>query len=340
MSSTRWWIAAAAIGCAGIASVGTLQAQDASDIEVLYGIKEPDPGNSKTKGEAPQIAATVIGGPSLPPDKYVLVDTSVKPPVEIKATSKRAYHQGSETLALAIVMLGWEQWIGNDGYRPKDDPTRVKGVLNPLRAAFDKVSWKTTVPPGSVGMVITYSTTAQIRAPLGPLEKLGAALGTQKDYKDTVGFEMVKSIELALAELKKVSHPQKALILLTDGTDTNEQAAVGALANLRKQAQQERVRTFAIVYKAADSAPGGVVSRLTKQVSTVTTTENLGTALRAALASIADRHYLTFPGYQKGAKVGLAWDGKPHDLMLRIGKTETEPSSVLLMPAWTPPAGR
>src|SRR5690349_24281 len=99
MSSARWmaviamgWVAAAA-------------AQSAADVEVEYTIKAPDPGNPKTKGDAPQIEATVIGAPTLPLDKLVLVDRSARPPVQIKAASRRAFNKGPDTLAVAIVML-------------------------------------------------------------------------------------------------------------------------------------------------------------------------------------------------------------------------------------------
>ncbi len=59
-------------------------------------------------------------------------------------------------------------------------------------------------------MVITYATKAEIKLPMGPLDRLsGAALGTQKDYMSTTGLELVKGIEPALAELKKVSNPRQ-----------------------------------------------------------------------------------------------------------------------------------
>ena len=106
----------------------------------------------------------------------------------------------------------------------KDDLALEKGVLNALRAGLDKIDYKALAPPGSLGMVITFADRAQIRVPMGPLDKLrGAALGTQKDYADTRGVELVKGIELALAELRKVKNPVKALI---DGQPTEPQTLV------------------------------------------------------------------------------------------------------------------
>src|SRR5262249_57340996 len=85
-----------------------------SNIEVMLTVKPPDRNNPKTKDDAPQIEATVIGGPNLPVDKFTLREDSAKQPVEIKPTQKRDYTQGTEKLAIAIVMNGWEIWIGND----------------------------------------------------------------------------------------------------------------------------------------------------------------------------------------------------------------------------------
>jgi hypothetical protein len=314
---------------------GASTARADGEVEVQFLIKPADPTNPKTKGDAPQIEATIIGAPNLTPDKFILVDKSAKPPVEIKAVSKRNFNQGTETLAVAIVMLGWEMWIGNTTFRPEGDLTREKGVLVDLQAALDKLNFKEAGPPGSVGMVITYADTAVIRVPMGPLGNLsGSALGTQKDYKDTKGYELVKGIELALAELRKVQNPRKVLIVVCDGNDTNNDAAKGQLQVLKTQARNDRVQTFAIVYKAADSEPNNVILSMIQQTSTVTTPENIATAIQSILARMADRQYLTFPGYNKETKIGLKWDGKPHDLAVKIDKEETEPQQVTLAPTW------
>lgn len=333
MSSTRWWMTIAAISCASLALARPAQA-GGGDIEVLFTVKPPD---AKAKGDAPQIEATVIGAPNLTADKFFLVDKSAKPPIQIKASSRLPFNKGTDTLAVAIVMQGWEMWIGNDTYRPKDDQTRTKGVLVPLAAALDKLGLKDAGPAGSVGMVITYADRAKIRVPMGPLAKLtGAALGTQKDYKNTVGLELVKSIELALAELHKVTNPRKVLIVISDGEDTNMDTAKAQLLLLKKAAATDRVQAFGIVYKAADSGPNNVLPSLTQQVSTVTTVDNIAVSLKAIFDRIADRQYLTFPGFDKAAKQGLTWDGKPHELAIKIETTETDPQSVVLAPKWAP----
>ena len=178
---------------------------DASNIEVRMEVKPPDRNNPKTKDDAPQIEATVIGAPNLPGDKFTLREDGAKQPVELKPTSKREYTQGTEKLAIAIVMNGWEIWIGNDDVLPEGDPSRFPGVLKSLEAALDKVQFKDAGPAGSLGTVITYADSATVRIPMGPLDKItGSQLGTQKDYFGTQGVELVKGVDLGLTELHKV----------------------------------------------------------------------------------------------------------------------------------------
>jgi hypothetical protein len=80
----------------------------ADGIEVLFQPPRlPDQTTEKGKEDVPYIDVTVIGAPNAPMDKFVLVDKSSKTPIEIKASVKRDYKQGTETLAIAIVMNGW-----------------------------------------------------------------------------------------------------------------------------------------------------------------------------------------------------------------------------------------
>jgi hypothetical protein len=310
------------------------------DIKVQYTIIPPDPKNPETRGDAPRIEVRVIGAPNLTANKFVLVDKSVRPPFEMKASSRRGFLQGSETLAVAIVMLGWEPWIGNTSYRDESDKTRVGGVLAPLQAALDRLNFKDAGPPGSVGMVITYSEEANIKLPMGPIERLsGGALGTEKDYIGTTGFELVKGIELALAELRKVSKQRKVLIIITDGNDSSSpEAAKAKLQMLKQQANGDQVQVEAIVYRAAESGPNNVVLGVFS-TSTVSIVDNIAVTVNAILQRMANRQYLTFPGFNKETKLGFSWDGKPHELVLKIDKDESEPVTVPLAPIWKPDEG-
>ncbi|HEX3475841.1 MAG TPA: FHA domain-containing protein [Kofleriaceae bacterium] len=322
------------LAAACLAMPGRVHA-DASNIEVRMEVKPPDRNNAKTKDDAPQIEATVIGAPNLPSEKFTLREDGAKQPIELKPTSKREYTQGTEKLAIAIVMNGWEIWIGNDDVLPDGDPSRFPGVLKSLEAALDKVSFKDAGPPGSLGIVITYADSATVRIPMGPLDRItGSALGTQKDYFGTQGVELVKGIDLAMSELHKVQVSRKVLIVICDGLDKNMDAAKGQMTALKARASADKIETFAIIYKGGMSGDGNVISAMVPQTQTVNTAENIATAIQTILSRMADRQYLTFPGFDPKLGIGLQWDGKPHNLILKVDKDDADPVELTLAPPW------
>jgi hypothetical protein len=326
------------IAVAWLASPRQVHAEG-SNIEVLMQVKPPDKNNPKTKDDAPQIEATVIGAPNLPGDKFTLRDESAKQPVELKPVLKRDYNQGSERLAVAIVMNGGEFWIGNDDYVPQDDPVHCPGVLKSLESALDKLSFKDAGPAGSLGTVITYADKVVSRIPMGPLANItGGALGSQTDYKGTQGLELVKGIETALSELHKAQTDRKVLIIVGDGKDTNPEAAKGQLASFKKQAAQDQIQTFAIIYKsglAQQEENPVVINAMVPQPSTVNSADSIASSIQGILARMADRQYLTFPGYDPKTALGLVWDGKPHNLIVKVDKEDTDAVQLTLAPVWS-----
>lgn len=328
----RRWLMVAAATCL---ATGLVHAEGSS-VEVLLQVKPPDRNNPKTKDDAPQIEATVIGAPNLPIDKFSLREDGAKQPVELKPVQKRDYTQGTEKLAIAIVMNGWEIWIGNDDVLPEGDPSRFPGVLKSLEAALDKVQFKDAGPPGSVGTVITYADSATVRIPMGPLDKItGSQLGTQKDYFGTQGVELVKGVDLGLTELHKVQVSRKVLIVICDGLDKNMEAAKGQMVALKARAAAEGIQTFAIIYKGGMSGDGNVISAMIPATQTVNSADNIATAIQSILSRMADRQYLTFPGFDPKLGLGLPWDGKVHNLILKYDKDDADPVQLTLAPPWS-----
>jgi hypothetical protein len=338
------WVSVLGLAALWAGSVRPAHAEelDTSKIEVLMSVKPPDKANEKTKDDAPSIEVTVIGAPNLAADKFTLHEDGAKIPVEMKASSKRDFSQGTETLSVAIVLYGWEFWIGNDKVPataafPSDDGTRTPGVLDALEQALDSVKFKDAGPPGSLGTVITYADKVAVKVPMGPLSAInGAALGTQSDYYGTKGAELVRAVEAALSALNKTQTARKVLIVLCDGNDTDNEHAKAALGALRQQATRSGVQVFGLIYRAANGYSGdaNVLVGLVPQTKLLTGADTIGPAIQDILSRMADRQYLTFPGHDKKLDIGLPWDGKQHNLVLKVDKSDTEPVPLTLAPIW------
>jgi len=69
----------------------------------------------------------------------------------------------------------------------------------------------------------------------------------------------------------------------------------------------------------------------------VNSIDGIASELNAIIARMADRYYLSFPGYDPKTKQGLPWDGKEHDLVIKIDQTDLDPVPITLTPRWSPP---
>jgi FHA domain len=304
--------------------------------EVFLSVRAPDRKDPKQADKAPVVEATVVGGPKTTLDKFTLSTTNQNQKVVMKATKLRDYVDGTETIAIALVINGQEIWIGNDDIEI-DENAKYAGVLKNLEAAIDKLNLGTAGPAGSKGIVVSYSQGAEIKVPMGDLKLInGGALGGQKDYRGKIGTDMVQGITMGLAELSKVSTARKALIVIGDGNDTNNEAAKTALADLKKQANGQKIQMFAIVYKSAVSSDGSVITTMIGNAKTVNSIDGIASELNAIIARMADRYYLEFPGFDPATGVGLPWDSKDHDLVLRIDQTDLDPATMQLAPNWAP----
>ena len=315
----------------------TRTAHAQGSVEVYLTVKPADATDPKQKGKAPAVSATIIGGPKVPIEKLSITTTHKNQKVTMKAEKLRDYTQGNETLAVVLVINGQEIWIGNDDYE-QDEAAKYNGVLKNLSQAVDKLQLGNAGPPGSKGAVISYSTGAEIKVPMSDLKAItGAALGSQKDYKGKIGTDMVQGITSAISELSKVSTARKAILIVGDGCDTNNETAKSQLADMKKQAKDQNIQVFAIIYKSAVSCEGAVISTLVPNAKTVNSIDGISSELSAIIARMADRYYVDFLGYDKTLKQGLPWDGKEHDMTIKIDQQELEPQGLVLAPVWNPP---
>ncbi len=291
----------------------------------------------KDKGKAPHIDVTVVDGPNVPVDKFSISTTYNQQKITLKAEKKREYADGKETIAIALVINGQEIWIGNDEVET-DENAKYAGVLKNLEAAIDKLQLGTAGPTGSKGMVVSYSQGAEIKVPMGPLDKItGGALGGQKDYRGKIGTDMTAGISMAMAELSKVTTDRKALIVIGDGNDTDNDKAKVSLAQMKKDAAKQNIQLFAVIYKSAVSVEGNVITTMIPTAKTVNSIEGIQAEMNAIIAHMAQRYYLTFPGYDEKTGAALPFDGKDHDLTIKIDQTDLDPITLTLAPKWDPP---
>lgn len=188
---------------------------------------------------------------------------------------------GSSPLALVLLVSGTEVWIGNDDLVPADAPDKYTGGLKAIRAALDR-SAMTGFPEGSQGMVLRYDSSVQPRLRMGPIEKLDAhAVGDQKAYYGAVGTELVSGVYAAFTELANVDAARRVLVVVGDGSDTDNEAAKLRLRDLAKRAAELHIEVYAIVYKGQLSEPGTVITELDPRASFVTSTDAITIELTA-----------------------------------------------------------
>jgi hypothetical protein len=326
-------VLAALLVMSGLRTVASAQ------VEVHLTTKASDapPGaDPKDDGsDAPSIEATVINGPALPLDKLTLVqppEGAVKTPVSIKATGLKKFVEGNETLAISFLVEGHTLFMGVD-----EDVERDKGVFKFIGPALDAAT--NAGPPGSKGEVIIYGNSPVVKLPMGDLTAVSAAaLGGLKDYQSTTTRELLAGVNQAFADLKAVTAVRKVLIIIGDGMDTNADAAKEQLKALKKDFDANKIDVFAVFYQV-DGFDGdqSVVKSIAPGVKAAGSKENIAAGVAAIIATLNNRYYVTFPGYDVKNKVGFTWDGKEHAFTLKLDQEDNDAGSVALVPVWNAP---
>jgi len=155
-------------------------------VEVFLSVRPADQKDPKQAGHAPEVEATIVGGQKTTRDKFSISTTYQNQKISLEATRIRDYVDGTEPIAIALVINGQEIWIGNDDIET-DDNAKYQGVLKNLETAIDKLGLGTLGPPGSKGVVISYSQGTETKFPMADLKQItGGVLGSQKDYRGKI----------------------------------------------------------------------------------------------------------------------------------------------------------
>ena len=287
----------------------------------------------------PSIEATIINSAPSPADKLTLVEKDVtidgkKQDVSIKATGVKTYIQGTEKLAIAVLVEGHTQFLG-------DPDTPDVGVWKGIPPALDVLT--TAGPPDAKGELIVYGNSPIVKMPMGDLKNLtGAALGNQGDYKNVTSRDLKAAVEQALGDLTSPKFPvdRRVLIIIGDGADTNAENK-NALADLNKKiVDPNKIEVWAIYYDTKNDiipADVSVVKAVAgTNVKTATSDKDIASFMTSIVSnSIQNRYYATFPGFDEKAKIGFTWDEQDHQFSLKIGDDETDIDKALTMtPKW------
>jgi len=190
---------------------------------------------------------------------------------------------------VALVYCGWEAWIGNDE-NPKlaaDDPTRWPGALASIKAGLDRADLAHTALPGSRGLLISYADNVALRVPLGPIANLGAAaLGSQADYAGTLGVNLVQGVTRAVDELARAPAGNRLLIVLSDGTDTNNEQAGKLLPALKQRIAGLGIELSSIVFKTALSSDGDLLGGVADHSQRAMSRDDIALDLAAVLERV------------------------------------------------------
>lgn len=153
--------------------------------------------------------------------------------------------------AVMIVYEGRGMWVTPD-------------VLRTVAAGIADMD----LPPDSRIGAIEYSTGASTRIPFEPAKSYKPEqLGSAGEYASKRGSDLIVGVAMGLAELAKAPESKKVLVVVGDGHDTNDAAALRAVDDLVAQAQRANVRIRAIQHGSIDTLPGALLKRLDPHVS-------------------------------------------------------------------------
>jgi hypothetical protein len=306
-------------------------------VETYLNVKLPEPTQKDPK-PMPLVEAIVVGGPGGKPAKsWSLVQNDAKVKTTIGATNLRKFTEGSDTIAVVLVLEGHQWFIGTDEIPDMIEDDKLQGVLKKLIPMVDPIS--KIGPPGSLGGIVIYHQGAEIKLPMGPLTNMnGAALGTQMDYKGKITRDLVTGINTALTELRRVTTSRKAMIIVGDGADTNLDEAKSQLNIIKKQCEADRIELYALSYDAGIGEFVTAIKTLVPNGKIVQSIEGIDKEMQAIVDRINDRYTLTFPGHDKKAGIGFTWDGNDHEMQLKLdGKECKDPILLALSPPWNRP---
>ena len=197
-----------AASCSRARGVSTARAD--GQVEVYLQVKPPDPTDRRTRTtrrrskRRSSAVRTVTARQVHARRRRRRQDTGRRS----RRRKLREYTEGTETIAIALVINGQEIWIGNDDYEPEDEPAQYLGVLEEPRAARStELQLGNAGPPGSKGVAhLVRRQAPRSRCRWAPLTNItGERARHQKDYTSKIGTDMVRASTSRSPSCRKVT---------------------------------------------------------------------------------------------------------------------------------------
>lgn len=280
-----------------------------------------DTGGGDKKKEPPVYRAVVTHSrPGLKEADFLLKDLDVDPVVSTPASKVVTFKESDDKLALVVLIQGDERWMGNETY-VTEDADRMDGAFTGLGAAIDALA--KAGPPGSMGALLSFAGTVVERQAMGDISGLGAALGTQQDYKG-IGVSLIPALDQAWGILAEASG-RKVLVVFGDGTGQEEDISA-ALAERIKKLKEIKAQVYTVFYAGSSDDPSGPRNMKNLGYSgfyTAASRENFASHAEDIAKRIGAVYYVDFP-----AEPFATPEKKDRELTIVVDDEESEATSV------------
>ena len=240
MSHYKLVLAIVAISCSRGRSTPTIPRRPRANRRGLHdrparGSEDPKSRRARRRSSTSPSSAV----PTLTMDKFSISTTNKNQKVTMKPEKLRPT-PATETIAIAIMIAGIQMiWIGSDEIPDIDDNSKYPGVLKDLEQAIMKLNLGNAGPPGSKGVVVSYSNWCRDQGPARRSQEhqrrraRRAGLQEQDRYRHDVGH---RDGDGRAAESGRCAEAPVV------GNDTNNEAAKPQLADMKKRAAAQGIR--------------------------------------------------------------------------------------------------
>jgi len=360
--TTRGRLRSPLVAAAAVVLVAAAAATALAAPELRYETGPTEP-TSTDKHPPPTVRVTVIGGVvGLTADRFALkqVDGNFR---QVRATSVTRYVDGPEPLGLVVVVQGDATWLGKVGNSLSGALTSLAEAAPPGSQAmvllFDKEVTVAkpagplkdlatfTIPVPEAGGKATRDLNGALKRALAELDKMSAPRKGLVVISDGVDGAGSKQVSAAMRELGSKLEEKKitSFAVMLPVEDPKLGAPVEPPIKLDPNGMeiidpvlQDKYDSESIEWRRIKDQAFNDLKALTNgQATRINSPKNLDTTVGTFATLVDDRYYLTFPGYDRRSKAGFKWDGKDHQLMLKIDGQDTVATSVTMTPKWSPP---